>query len=285
MQGSPSTVLNLLTTTKPKKTDFDTSRYQAQAHQDETVNKLVFNGMTEGFFMEFGAGDGKTFSNTYFFEKELNWNGVLVEPVLKHYNEIKISAKRNCAVVHGAICSKSGQRVFLDVTNMQGWSGFEDEMSIDHLTEIQNGKKNGKFKIENVEINCYKFRQILDIFNIKIIDYLAIDVEGYELNILKSIPFNDVIINVIQIELNENHSEIRKFLKEKGYDLPWRIDENHYDDIYIRNGEYSETAKKNAGMKNFTVGCGEGMGCRKVIQCDRDKLDQLQCTQNHKINA
>ncbi len=63
-------------------------------------------------------------------------------------------------------------------------------------------------------------------------------------------------------------------MKELGYDIPWRIDQFHYDDLYMKLGPASERARKNAEKESFFVGCGDKFGCRIPKQCDKDYLNK-----------
>ena len=65
-----------------------TAKYHSQVGQDKFINEKVFRGLRNGYFVEIGAFDGVTFSNSYFFEKELGWKGICIEPMKKYYENI-----------------------------------------------------------------------------------------------------------------------------------------------------------------------------------------------------
>jgi hypothetical protein len=52
-------------------------KYYSQVKQDKFLNEKVFKNIKNGIFLDLGAFDGKTLSNTYFFEKEIGLVGVL----------------------------------------------------------------------------------------------------------------------------------------------------------------------------------------------------------------
>ncbi len=89
--------------------------HSSQAWQDEALNNLVFENRTNGTFVEFGASDGITFSNSLFFEKYLGWKGLCIEPSSKHYMNI-VDNRSSCIPIHGAICAESGRKIFMDVS-------------------------------------------------------------------------------------------------------------------------------------------------------------------------
>jgi len=62
--------------------------YYAQFYQDRIMNENYFKNKTRGFFLEVGAYDGEINSNTLFFEKSLNWTGILIESNPKKYGNL-----------------------------------------------------------------------------------------------------------------------------------------------------------------------------------------------------
>ena len=62
-------------------------KYFSQEHQDEWVDKYL-KQKTNGIFLEVGAVDGVSLSNTLFFERERNWTGILIEPNNNFYNRL-----------------------------------------------------------------------------------------------------------------------------------------------------------------------------------------------------
>ena len=54
--------------------------YQSDILIDKFINEIIFRNKKDGFFVEIGALDGVIFSNSYIFEKYLNWSGVCIEP-------------------------------------------------------------------------------------------------------------------------------------------------------------------------------------------------------------
>ena len=80
--------------------------------------------------------------------------------------------------------------------------------------------------------NCYLLNNLLKANNIFHIDYLSIDTEGGEFDILLSIDFDSFSIDVIDVENNFIHeTKIKDFLEFKGYSLVKRIE---CDEIYVK---------------------------------------------------
>ena len=223
-------VFNLLTKSK------------SQLGQDIFVSAYT-NRDSKNFFVEFGATNGITHSNTYMLEKELNWNGILVEPA-KIWHEELIS-NRTCIIDKRCIFIKSGEKMeFLTVnSNKSGeviYNGIDPEPGLSSLRKYaNNGDWASKVRIKNSEkdiVETITLNDLLDFYNApKEINYLSIDSEGSELDIIRNFDFSKRKINIITVEHNYHpisREEIHKILKKEGYK---RIYEklSKFDDWYI----------------------------------------------------
>ena len=81
--------------------------YKSEHGQDQWLNQNVFNNQSGGFFVEAGAWDGITSSNTYFFEKELGWDGLLIEPDRQNY--LEIAKHRDCRASNALLWESAGE--------------------------------------------------------------------------------------------------------------------------------------------------------------------------------
>ena len=90
-------------------------RYFSQAGQDRYLNEHIFRNKRNGTFVEIGGYDGWSGSNCVFFEKVLNWTGLVVEasPLLVE----QIGATRSANVIHAAVSDQDGTNTFLEVTS------------------------------------------------------------------------------------------------------------------------------------------------------------------------
>ena len=70
--------------------------YHSQHGQDRFVADLLFHSKRGGVFVDVGAYEGITFSNTLHFEREFGWTGIAVEPHPASFAEL--AASRNCLV-------------------------------------------------------------------------------------------------------------------------------------------------------------------------------------------
>ena len=204
--------------------------YYAQYKQDYIINYLL-QDKREGVFFDGGAYDGKTISNTYFFESERSWTGICVEPIPKVFEQLKNN--RKCHLINGALSPFSGQLAFKRVHGgsemLSGLAEFRHEQ---HEKRTQSEVKSNGGSLETIKVKGYTFSKIMEIFDIDTIDYMSLDVEGGELEILESIDFDKFNIKCLTVENNYHDSKMRSFMKSKGYHL-WLV--YGVDDFYIKN--------------------------------------------------
>lgn len=205
------------------------SQYYSQYQQDKWVNENIFKNKINGIFIDIGAHDGKTINNTYFFEKELNWNGICIEPIPDIFQKLQLN--RNCICIQGGIADKEEVKDFLRIYGpIEMLSGFLEKYDPRHLERVQREIKlfGGHYEILNVQ--TYNINKILDQNNLFSIDFLSLDTEGGEFEILKSIDFDRFHIQVIAIENNYKEDDFLTFLTTKGYH---RIINLGCDEIYV----------------------------------------------------
>ena len=176
-------VSNFLNTIKNKRKLDNTIKclpyFCSQFGQDLFVlNELNFK--KNGFFVEFGATNGINGSNTYLLENKFNWRGILAEPAKIFYDEL--NKNRKCFIETNLVWKNSKSRLLFHEDFAGGLSTIKK--FIDHDTQIR--KKNKEYILETISLN-----DLLVKYNApKIIDYLSIDTEGSEFNILNNFDFN-----------------------------------------------------------------------------------------------
>ena len=172
--------------------------YCSQSGQDKWIIEKLFPGKKNGFFVDIGANDGITFSNTYLLEK-MGWNGLAVEPIPSVYD--KLVENRLCRTVNGCVAPVSGKERFRVITGYpQMLSGLVDEYDPRHIERINRELDSYGGEYTDIEVKCYNFNELLEGNGIFQVDHLSIDVEGEEYKILNSIDFNHIHISVIGVE-------------------------------------------------------------------------------------
>ena len=203
------------------------SKY-SQYEQDKFVD-IYFKKKDNGFFLDIGAHDGISFSNSYFFEKERGWSGICIEPnpdVFVLLNKNRLS--RNYKV---CISDTEGSVVFRKIVGysemLSGILEFMDQKHIDRIND-ECAKYNSTF--EDIKVESRNLNAILKSDNIKHIDYLSIDTEGAESKIIKSIDLDEINIEFLTVENNDSSDELRLYLKGKGYECI----KSFTDDFFIK---------------------------------------------------
>lgn len=193
--------------------------FYSQDKQDFYLETVVFKGHTNGFYVDVGAHNGITFSNSYFFDKERNWKGICIEPLPEVYS--KLCKNRNNSInLNLAIDNKNAVVNFVSNNGYtEMLSGIQEHLDKRHISRInQENKLTGA----NTNIIQVQTRPLKDIFtdnNISHINYLSIDVEGAEKQVIESIDFDKVFIDVIGFENNYQDVSIPivDLLKSKSY--------------------------------------------------------------------
>jgi len=200
-------------------------KYYSQTRQDFIVDQLFFK-KKNGFFIDLGANDGISFSNSYFFEKYRNWEGICVEPIKEVYDKLK--KNRNCKVINCAIGEKTEKLTFTRVVGpSQMLSGLKKFRHPDHKKRtLKEVELNGGEVIEEI-VKCISFKEMMSKFDVKVIDYLSIDIEGGEFEVLKTIDLREFIIKIITVENNYDDERINDYMVSKGYHriLSYKADE------------------------------------------------------------
>lgn len=203
--------------------------YFSQAGQDRVIDRLL-GQKTNGVFVDVGGYDGVTGSNSLFFEVFRGWSGILVEP---SPTQLRLAqARRRCPCLGYGVAGKSGKMEFMEITaGYTQMSGFLESYDRDLLARVR-GDARHKEVIHQLETRT--LADILDEAGISRIDYLSLDVEGSEMDILQNFPFERFCIDLWSIENNAQTSEMPELMREKGYDL---IEFAGVDDLFRKRQE------------------------------------------------
>jgi FkbM family methyltransferase len=205
-------------------------KFYSQFGQDAWLYNRVFKHKKSGTFIEIGADDGIDKSNTKFFE-ELGWNGICIEPSPVRFKQL--ISNRNCICENFAISDVIGEIEFMDIKGWgKGLSGLTSKYSDEHLERIKIEIKHPNNNGHNlIKVKSTTLETILDKHDIKHIDFCSIDTEGCELDIIKTINFNNIKIDIILVENNYESNDVRQYLKMSGYKMINRL---YIDDVYQR---------------------------------------------------
>ena len=194
----------------------------SQNNQDKLVLSLL--GESPGFFVEFGADDGVTLSNTFLLERDFNWKGIVCEPSI--VSREKLIASRDCYIDLNCVTDKSGEVVSFIETG-RGLSSMEKYAYDDMWADTR--KEGYAYEVPTISL-----LDLLNKYNApEVIEYLSIDTEGSELDILTAYDFSR-IFKVITVEHNytDNREKIHDLLTSKGY-VRIMEDLSKWDDWYV----------------------------------------------------
>ena len=193
--------------------------YKSQFNQDKYLEENIFKGYRDGIFVDVGAHDGITINNTLYFERYNNWSGINIEPIETVYNKL-IQNRPKSININCAVCNNDGETDFFCNTGYTEMiSGITNTFHPEHLKRLNNENliKGSTTKI--IKVNTKKLETIFDEHAIRHVNYLSIDVEGAEFEVIKSINFDKVFIDVIGFEVNYEDAGIPivTYLEERGY--------------------------------------------------------------------
>jgi len=236
---------------KPK----DGVEFMSQYMEDETVFNNFYSSPIKcgGTVVEIGGFDGKTFSNSWYFEYALGWQALLVEALPRNYEKM-LQNRPDAINIFGAACL--GETV--DFTE-----GTHD--AVGGLTSSLTKKHNALFTNEETgvtKVPCMTMAHIFRRHHINHIDVLFLDVEGSELTTLQTIDWPAVEIDVIVVQMdrtNEVKDEaVRAVLRAQGYVYPFEFathckthkDECMNNEVFIRRGSAIFLQQWERGLEN-----------------------------------
>ena len=223
--GQDSTFLNEMPDQHLKQLLRLSPESKSQIRQDLFVLSSL-NFKRNGYFVEFGATNGKDLSNTWLLETNFNWRGILAEPGKVWHKELR--KNRTSAIDERCVWERDGKFLeFLEATHPE-------------LSQLKNNKRNDLHSRERISQKTYQvesvslYKLLQDHQAPRVVDYLSIDTEGSEYEILKSFDFNSYQFNCITVEHNYSNQrrKIFKLLSNAGYQRV-HSKASRFDDWYI----------------------------------------------------
>lgn len=185
---------------------------RSQIFQDLFVQFMMHN-KRGGVFVDFGATDGIILNNSYSLEKYFGWTGILAEPARCWQQNLK--SNRNCIIDSRCVWSKTG-----DVLTFKEVVGAAELSTIGHYTESDGHASSRNKTGVDYQVETISLDDLLRQHNAPTtIDYLSIDTEGSEFEILQAFDFDTYDIRIITVEHNHtpNREKIYSLLTSKGY--------------------------------------------------------------------
>ncbi|MFN0012596.1 MAG: FkbM family methyltransferase [Phycisphaerales bacterium] len=202
--------------------------FQAQFGEDTALWE-IFGGKLDGFFIEVGAYDGEKFSVSFAYEA-VGWKGVLIEAIPAAYEKCR-ALRKNSRVVHAAL-SKPGHpptAKFTVSTQIEMLSYLHGDAH--HVADIRRRQ----LPTATVEVPVMTMDEVLK-EHTGPIDFVSIDVEGDEVNLLEGFELERFKPRVLMIEDSamKPDSAVLRYMAAKPYDLIGGVGVNR---LYVRRGD------------------------------------------------
>ena len=168
---------------------------RAQLFQDLYVTYRLPQ-RSRGFFVEFGAMDGITLSNTCYLEQALGWDGIVAEP-LPAWRE-PLRSNRRCAVDHRCVWWESGKTLDFVASNRHPELSSIAEFAQGDYAADARAAEATTISVPTVSLNDLLAEHDAPAR----VDYLSVDTEGSELDILSAFDFERYAVSVITVEHN-----------------------------------------------------------------------------------
>jgi len=199
---------------------------KAQIKQDIFV-LIVLAWKQRGFFVEFGATDGVELSNTHLLEKDFGWDGILAEPAPMWHDAL--SRNRNVNIEFDCVWRETGATVQFDVVSGTGLSTISNFSANDMHEKARRNCVTQEVRTISLGDLLRKYRAP------RTIDYLSVDTEGSEYDILEAFDFDEYDVRVITVEHNYTPMREKLFslLTSQNY-VRVLEDISQWDDWYIK---------------------------------------------------
>jgi hypothetical protein len=230
-----------------------TSIFYSQILQDQILVHLLNsselnqrNASYGGIYVEAGAFDGETWSNTLHLEKFKNWTGLLIEPSSENYKTLLNKNRKSYSM--NSCLGQNGKNSLNSTYIEAGPFGITSFTALSSKTQPSSTSS-------IYSITCHPLAKLLDqFFNTFIefktkkskisnqntskpiiVDYLSLDIEGGEKNTIETFPWDSYQFNLINIEFNQNktlYNWIKSYMKDYGY-IETVKDDVWYQDVYL----------------------------------------------------
>ncbi len=208
---------------------FRPAGFNSQKGQDWRVDDML-DGQTAGVFVDVGAFDGVTGSNSLYFERELGWTGLCVEPNPDVFESL--ARNREALCVRTAIARSPGSAEFVALSGpsaqLSGLACRLKQEKVDQAVAVKGST------VSKISVPVRTLKEVVEEAGIRSIDFLTIDVEGSELEALRSHDFAAVPVHVISVENSRGDNKIDLFLRRHGFRLTLTIGKE--EEIYRNLG-------------------------------------------------
>ncbi|MBX7200515.1 MAG: FkbM family methyltransferase [Rhodospirillaceae bacterium] len=179
----------------------------SQSGQDRYVAEVLFKERRGGFFVEAGAADGLWISNTLLLERKYGWTGILVEPT-RAFTQLQ-SNRQNCRLENACLAGVRKTLTLVEIFDAgQAMMSPEarNNLLLSRTVDVAPEKLSqmdswwGRAQ-KQYEVQAKPLAEVLKAHDApNYIDYLSLDVEGFEYEILSTFPFDEYRFGCLGIE-------------------------------------------------------------------------------------
>jgi FkbM family methyltransferase len=206
-------------------------RTYSQYNEDIIINLVFSNKSKKGFYVDVGANDPVLLNNTRRLY-ENGWTGINIEPNYNLFNKLQVNRKKDINLNIGVGCNEK------EITFYE--CSIDTISSFDKKTIDENIKKYGGEILSEKKIPVVTLSKIFEKYTAgNSIDFLSIDVEGLDVEVLQSNNWKLYRPSLIMIEYGDDWLAIDGFLKQNSYTLVYR---NYVNALFFDN-EQMESIK------------------------------------------
>lgn len=212
-----------------------------QFGQPVVVDDIFNNSLpSNGFFIEAGAWDGEGMSNSLLLEFTRGWTGLLVEPAPEAFQALK--EKQRKAWISPTCFSTQKHPIWVnfDMAGLLGGIENGEKKPADDSNTIDDSEWMEGFTRRTNKMQCMPLFSMLLALDNPTIHYLSLDIEGAELAVLQTLPWDKVDIRVLTVETNHagevfpgDRKDIVTYIRNQGYQHLGIVG---IDDIFVKNG-------------------------------------------------
>ncbi|KAK7076643.1 hypothetical protein SK128_015312 [Halocaridina rubra] len=216
--------------------------------------KLLFSDESPGFFIEAGALDGQFISNTLWLEQSLNWTGLLIESDRESYRHLLYKnrhawSSNTCLsdkpyakeTIHVSLHVKETDAFIRVPWNFHA-NSYELGVTVHTTSEEFFETADKAYSV----VQCFPLSTYLLSLNISVVDFLSLDIQGSEKDVIKNIIWDAIKIRVMFVEITDKDTdeEFIKYVESKGYVFVNRPVVHKIEDyLFIRKEEHYLLAK------------------------------------------
>lgn len=187
-------------------------QYYGQDLEDKYAQENFFSGLQSGTYVEMGAHNGVTGSNTLYFAQR-GWKGLLIEPNTHSYRSLVMN-RPDAICVNAAICENSTQVHFVEAEVVGGIFEF---MAPNFVAEWHPNVSIEELPV----IACVSLGAVLAKAGLTSINFFILDVENAELQVLKTLDFSLVRFDVIVVKAHggseSKYEDVKQLLRDNNY--------------------------------------------------------------------